>query len=109
MAEWGTAINSVVSGGIGASIAAAVTAVVQLVGRKGESRATAADLVAEAAGKVTAQVNELNARFEHDNRQMRAALLSVIDCLDELIASSDVPVSTAEKLRAARRTATEAI
>lgn len=103
------AINSVVSGGVGASIASVIVAVVQTVSKKGESRANAADLIASAAGDLTERINTLNEQLERDNRHMRAALLSIIDCLDELITSHAVPADMADQLRSARREANEAI
>ena len=56
MAEGGfTLIGSLLTGGLGAAIGTAITAVIQVIGHKSESRALAADLVIHAAGGLAEQ------------------------------------------------------
>lgn len=65
-------IGALLTGGIGAALGSVATAVLQLLGHKAESRATAADLVTRAAGNLVD-------RLEKDNADLRARLARAED------------------------------
>ena len=61
---WDAIVPAIVSGGLGAGLAAVATALIQMWGRKAESRATAADLITDAAGALAARQGETILRLE---------------------------------------------
>lgn len=71
-----------VAGGIGSALGSVVTAIVQVRGKKGESRATAADLIATAAGDFVDRVAKANEKLEAENAQLREALVRLADAVD---------------------------
>lgn len=101
MADHFSVVGSLITGGVGATLASVVVAVIQLVGHRGESRATAADVVTEAAERVMT-------RLERENEHMRVALVAVIDVLDEIITSLERTGSVQPEELAALRAACRA-
>jgi hypothetical protein len=85
-------IGAVLTGGVGAALGSVITAVVQIMGRKGESRATAADLVTHAAGNLADRLDKMNtvleerlAISEKQNAQMRQSLTALIEAVEDLL------------------------
>lgn len=97
-------IGAAITGGIGAAVGAVTAATVQVLGKRGESRAHAADLVTSAAGRMVERLDE-------DNTHLREAVLLLTDVLDEVIPLLRVsaPPELVEKLRKAKRAAHQAI
>jgi NAD(P)H-hydrate repair Nnr-like enzyme with NAD(P)H-hydrate dehydratase domain len=60
-------ITALITGGLGATLGGIITAIVQVVSRRSESRATAADLVTRAA-------SNLVDRLEKENAELRARI-----------------------------------
>lgn len=100
VADSGNVLTTLITGGLGATLGGIVTAVLQVAGKRGESKATAADLVSKAAGTIVT-------RLDAENRNLREAILLLIEVLDEVAPAlhSDV----AKKLNDARRAAERAI
>ena len=99
MSDGGGVLNALITGGLGATIGSIITATIQIFSKRGESRATAADLVSKAAGTIVA-------RLDAENRELREALLLLIEVLDEVtpeLAESRPDIGV--KLHAARRAA----
>lgn len=71
-------VSILVTGGMGATIGSIVTAVIQVVSKRGESRATAADLVTGAAERTII-------RLERENRHMREAIVLLTEVNDETL------------------------
>ena len=71
-----------VAGGLGSAFGSIVTAIVQVRGKKGESRASAADLIATAAGGFVDRVSRANEKLEAENVQLREALVRIADAVD---------------------------
>jgi membrane-bound ClpP family serine protease len=86
MPALGTASSAILSGGIGASIGSVITAIVQTVSGKKESRARAADIIETTAGRWLDRLNERNETLEDENSAYRQALNLVEDAAEELIA-----------------------
>ena len=102
MAEPSSIIGTLVTGGLGATVGGLLTAVLQVMSRRGESRATAADLVTRAAGSLVE-------RLDRENKQLREAVLLLTDVLDEVLPLVQAPPAIMEKLRSAKRTAQRSV
>ena len=95
-------VGAAITGGIGAAVGAVTAATVQVLGKRGESRAHAADLVTNAAGRMVD-------RLDSDNASLREAILLLTAVLDEVLPMLDAPEEVIEKLRRAKRAAQRAI
>jgi len=102
MANTSSVIAGLVTGGLGATIGSVVTAVVQVTGKRSESKAAAADLVTNAAGRMVD-------RLDKQNSELREAVLLLTDVLDEVMPHLDAPPEVMEKLRKAKRVAQRAV
>lgn len=98
-----------VSGGLGAAITAFATPLIQHFSHRSETRAHAADLIAEAAGNVTDRISKLNEQLDARNRQMRTAIMLLTDAVDQVIPSIDSTPSVIEQLKKANKAAKTAI
>jgi uncharacterized protein HemX len=78
-------VAALITGGLGAAVGGIGTAVVQASSHKNESRATAADLVSNAAGNLADRLDKLNTRLETENRQMRKAMVSLTEAIEEML------------------------
>ena len=94
-----------VAGGLGSAFGSIVTAIVQVRGKKGESRASAADLIAEAAGGFVDRVTKANEKLEAENAQLREALVRLADAVDMV---TDEIVGKAHPAYKSMRSATSA-
>ncbi len=94
---WETIIPALVSGGFGAGLATIVTALIQTWSKKGESRASAADLITDAAGTLAARQGETIARLEARVERQAKAIMALTSALDELLPS--LPVTESERAR----------
>ena len=109
MAEGPTLIGSLLTGGIGAAIGTVVAAVVQILGHKSESRASAADLVTHAAGGLAEQQDKVIDRLTQENAKMRQAVWMLSDVIDEMLPSVELTVAERAKLTKAVRAAKASI
>ena len=91
------------SGGIGAALASVAAAAIQAVSRKGESRATAAELLTTAASGLVDRLNALNKDKDAELARTRDMLIRVVDCLEELVPYAPDPEHTRACLREAHR------
>lgn len=71
-------VNGLITGGLGATIGSVFTAVIQIMSKKGESRATAADIVTGASERIIV-------RLENENRSMRHAIVLLTEVNDEIV------------------------
>ena len=95
-------ITTILTGGLGATIGSVITAVVQVLSHRGESRATAADLVTKAAGTLVD-------RLDRENKQLREAVLLLTDVLDEVLPQLQAPADVVAKLKAAKLAAQRSV
>ena len=98
MADGSNVFGVLLSGGLGATIGGILTAAISVFGRRGESRATAAELVTRAAG-------EMVDRLRSENKSLREAVLLLTDVLDEVLPQLDAPPDVIAKLKKAKRAA----
>lgn len=92
----------ITGGGIGAGIATIATAVIQARSGKGEARARAADMLAEASGTLSAHYVAEIARLTERSTAMRTALHDLTGAVDELLDDSQTQL-TAGQVRKLRR------
>lgn len=85
MSETTNLASALITGGVGAAIGSIGTALVQLISKRGESRAIAADRVSNAAGNLADRLDRMNAALEKQNAQLRTAVIAVSEVMDELI------------------------
>lgn len=78
-------IPVLVTGGLGAAIGSIATAVVEATSKRGESRATAADRVSNAAGNLADRLDRMNVQLDKENEQIRAAVIALGDAMEEVI------------------------
>ena len=102
MADNNNLLTTLTAGGLGATLGGIITAILQVVGKRGESKATAADLVSKAAGTIVA-------RLDVENKALREAILLLVEVLDEVAPALTTHPDVATKLLAARRAAERAI
>lgn len=102
MSNGSDVLSTLVTGGLGATLGGVLTAVVQAVSKRGEGKATAAELVTRAAGVMVD-------RIEAENRGLRQAILLLLDVIDEVSPQLSTTPQAVEKLHAARRAAERAI
>lgn len=95
-------VVTLLTGGVGATLGSLLTAVFQVMGHRGESRANAADLVTKAAG---AMVD----RLDRENRALREAVLLLTDVLDEVLPQIKAPPDVVQKLHDAKLAAQRAV
>lgn len=95
-------VPSLISGGLGATIAAVAVAVIQTWGKRSEARAHAADLITHAA-------TEMIDRLQRDNKELREAVLLLTDVLDMSLPLIDAPPEVLDKLKEAKRAAERAV
>ena len=74
-----------ITGGVGAALGSVFTAIVEVVSKRGESRASAADLVARAAGNLADRLDRINDNLDKENMQMRSAIIAFTDTIEELV------------------------
>lgn len=94
---WDAIVPAIVSGGLGAGLAAIATALIQTWGRRAESRATAADLITDAAGALAARQGETILRLETRVARQARAIAALTAVLDEML--PQVPLSDPERAR----------
>lgn len=94
-------IPVIISGGFGAGTATIVSAVIQTWGRKSESRANAADLIAQAAGSLASRQGETILRLEKRVDRQATAIAALTAVLDELLPQLRLSDPEQAKLRKA--------
>jgi hypothetical protein len=92
-------VTGLITGGVGVSLGAIGTAIVQSMSGKSESRAHAADLVADAAGNLADRLSRLNEKLDGENRQMRTAILLLTDVVDQVTPLVSAPPQTIAQLK----------
>jgi hypothetical protein len=102
-------LNSLISGGLGALLASVAVALINAFSKKGESRASAADLVTQAAGGLIDRLEKTNARLDKENKDLRKAFIKLTDVLDEIIEESDIGPNAKRRLHDANNAAKTAI
>jgi hypothetical protein len=105
----GSIVTTLVTGGAGVSLGAIGTAVVQAVSGKNQSRAQAADLVADAAGNLADRLSKLNEKLDGENRQMRNAILLLTDQVDVILPLVNAPPTTIASLKRVNNAAKMAV
>jgi len=85
MSESGNFIVALITGGLGAALGSIGTAIVQTVSKKGEARAIAAERVTSAAGNLADRLDRLNTKLEKENIQMRKALVSLCEAVEDIL------------------------
>lgn len=107
MADTGQIVSTLITGGMGAAAGGVLTAILQIMSRRGESRARAADLVAGAAGGLAEQQAKTIDRLDRENAKLREALILLSEAVEDLLpyvqASEEVIGAAREALHAARR------
>jgi predicted nuclease with TOPRIM domain len=98
-------INSLIAGGIGAALGSIAVALINVFAKKGESRATAADLVTNAAGGLIDRLEKDNARLHEENKKQRSAIITLTDVVDELIPACNLSPDDKARLRKANHDA----
>jgi predicted metal-dependent hydrolase len=90
--SWSATVAALITGGVGATVGGVLTAIVQSVSHKNESRAAAADLVTNAAGNLADRLDKLNTRLERqlteverEKLQMRKAMVALTEAVEELL------------------------
>lgn len=84
-------LNGLLTGGAGAVVGSIAVAVINTRSKKGESRATAADLVTNAAGGLIDRLEKTNDRLDGENKHLRAAILSLTDAVDDCLTCAAAP------------------
>ena len=102
MSDGSAVLSTLLTGGLGATIGGIVTAVLQAVSHRAESKASAADLVTKAAGNLVD-------RLDRENKQLREAILLLTDVLDDVLPQIAAPKDAVEKLKAAKVAAQKAV
>ena len=82
---WDAVVPALVSGGFGAGVATIVVAGIQVWGKKSESRATAADLITDAAGSLASRQAETISRLESRIDRQARAIITLTTVLDEIL------------------------
>jgi seryl-tRNA synthetase len=95
---------ALITGGLGATIGTVLTAVIQLVSKRGESRAVAADRVTNAAGNLADRLDKINTDLEQENRHMREVMIALAEGVEELLPLA-LDEATRVKIRAAIKAA----
>ena len=114
--NWSWLISGATYAGLGALLSGPVVAAVQAWGRKSESRATAANIVTDAASDLVKQYVDMNRELRDQirqqtttNRKQREALIKVIDVIDDIITTLHLEGPPADKLKAASKVARDSI
>lgn len=94
---WDSVIPALVSGGFGAGLATIIAAWIQAWSKKGEARASAADLITDAAGTLASRQAETISRLEARVERQAKAILMLTETLDELLPS--IPISDGARAR----------
>jgi NAD(P)-dependent dehydrogenase (short-subunit alcohol dehydrogenase family) len=105
----GNVVSALVTGGAGVSVGAIGTAIVQAMSGKNQSRAHAADLVADAAGNLADRLSKLNEKLDGENRQMRTAILLLTDQVDTILPLVNAPPHTIATLKKSNNAAKLAV
>lgn len=94
MGETVNLASALITGGVGAALGSIGTALIQSFSKRGESRAVAADRIADAAGNLADRLDKMNTHLEEENTVMRHAIIALADVMDEMI-----PLLPAEDMR----------
>lgn len=95
----------ITGGGIGAGVATIATAVIQARSRKSESRAHAADLLAEASGTLSTHYVTEIARLVERTTAMRLAINDLTELVDEFLDQTELSPAQTRQLRRANQAA----
>lgn len=102
MSESGSVLSTLAAGGLGATIGGIATAVIQAFSHRHESKATAAELITNAAGTLVARVDQ-------ENKQLRKAVLLLVEVLDEVVPALESTPVIKQKLLEAKKAAQRAV
>lgn len=102
-------VSALVTGGVGVTLGSIGTAVVQSFTGRSESRAHAADMVADAAGNLADRLSKLNEKLDGENRQMRTAILLLTDVVDQILPLVNAPPQTIAQLKKVNNAAKMAV
>lgn len=90
-------------------LTAVLTPLIQHFSHRSETRAHAADLIAEAAGNMTDRMSKLNEQLDARNRQMRTAIMLLTDAVDQILPFIDASPQIVQQLKKANNAAKTAI
>ena len=108
--DWTDIANVLTASGIGAVFGGIANSVIQIWGKKGSDRADIAEKLTSSADKWITRIEAENARLTGENKNLRRALISVTDILDELIDNSQcADESVKTKLKRVNKTAKDAV
>lgn len=102
MSEPSNLLSTLITGGLGATVGGVLTAVIQMFGRRSESRAAAADLITKAAGSMVD-------RLDRENKALREAVLLLTEVLDEVLPQIHAPEEVLAMLKSAKLAAQKAV
>ena len=85
MSDGNDVVTTLITGGIGATMGTIITAIIQSISKRSESRAIAADRVTNAAGNLADRLDKINGDLESENRHMREALIALAEGIEEML------------------------
>lgn len=97
MSDSSNIVVGLLTGGLGATLGSIGTALIQTVSKKGESRATAADMVTNAAGNLADRLDRWNKELREENAQMRKAFGSLCEAVEDIL--EIIPDEVEKKLK----------
>lgn len=95
--------------GAGAGIGSIGAAIITSRSGKSESRAHAADLIANAAGTLADRLDKMNTTLEAENRQLRHAVTCLTAAIDEMVPMLSGPPDVIARIKKATNAAKLAI
>lgn len=102
-------VGWILAGGTGTIIGSVIVTTIQVLGKRGVDRATAADLGSSVLGRAAERLESENLQMRADVAQMRKALVLIADTLDQVIDDLPVDLPAKNKLKTVTTAARMAI
>ncbi len=103
------AITALAYAGVGAGVGSIGAAIISSRAGRGEARAHAADLIADAASSLSDRQAATINRLSLENEKMRKAIMGLADVLDEVLPQLPLPKADLAKLKRATNAAKLAV